>query len=112
MVPEERHLLLERTAPVPHRVEPVYLDMEVVTGQFRIREVPVELKLVELGLLLGMQELVDYVLVAHRREPLQLRPARTEAGAAHEVSHQVDAVTSHPTYRPFFHSTPTSESKL
>ena len=31
MVPEERHLLLERTAPVPHRVEPVHLDMEVVS---------------------------------------------------------------------------------
>ena len=93
VVPEESHLLLERSTPIPHGVEPVHLDVEVGPGLLGLRKVTVELELVELGLVLRVEELLHYALVPALGELFELRPCRAESGPTHQVGHLGDPVT-------------------
>ena len=88
VVPEQRHLLLERPPGVDQVVEPVRLTLrDVPPGDLHGRMVPVEEESVDRRLL-RIQQVLDRLLVTVRNKLLELVPVDAESGSAHQVSHQ------------------------
>ena len=83
VVPEERHLLFERTPGVDHPVYPLVLaaepDTEVALGDI----------FVDVGEALRVEEVVDDGLVAPGGQELQLVAGGAEPGPAHQMGDQI-----------------------
>ena len=95
VMPEQRHLLLQRPRGVEHPVHPVGLDVQADERALRLREVAVQLVHVEFGLRLRVQELLDGRVVALFDESFELVASCAEAGATHQVGHQSEVVVGH-----------------
>ena len=93
VVPEEGDLLLERARRVDHAVQPVHLRVLGGGDVLGHREVAEEQGLVDIGLRLRGQQLLDGCLIALGDEVFQLIVSGPEARPPHEVRHQSDFLT-------------------
>ena len=88
VMPEQRHLLFERPPGVDHPINPARVPRLDRVRVVQLQPVARHDVVRHLREALGMQQVFDNVLVAPRRERLQLRPRRPEPGAAHQMGCQ------------------------
>ena len=96
LMPEERHLLLERGVGDDHAVYPTRLADAAKGPRLPVAWVVAqELEDIDRLLLIGSQQLFDGSLVAGGRASFQLGPGSAEPGAPHQMGHQGDVISCH-----------------
>ena len=98
VMPEEGHLLLKRPPGVAEAVHPVQGRLLVEVAELGPWVVPVEEGLVQRGLRLRVEELIDSLLVSLLGQRFDLLAVGAEPRPAHEMRHKRDIPSvSHPT---------------
>ena len=88
LMPEQRHLFLQRPTGVNHPIDPLRLRRHRRQRTLKVREIADEFILIHSRLRPRVQQLLHRSRVTHRSPPLQLRPRRPETGPPHQMRHQ------------------------